>query len=283
MLKTSLYSVSFSTLPAGFQPLRIVQLSDLHGRIWGKGNEILAEAVRLLRPHLIVMTGDMVNAGSGRQTAEGRRAFLLLCRTLAALCPVYYSLGNHELEMPSHYLGIWLSKVSRTGVTVLDNAQTEFFHDGITFPLFGLTTPLLYYKNPLRKPYDPKANWTSRDMGRIFGSGSAPVQEGRGPSILLAHDPLYFAAYQDWGAALTFSGHIHGGIIRLPFIGGLLSPDLTLFPKYDGGLFSENRHGKSGELPQYLVVSRGLASTFLMRIGNPMEIVCTTVISSAKA
>ena len=113
-------------------------------------------------------------------------------------------------------------------------------------------------------------------MKRAFGPNVSSKQEGCGPSLLLAHNPLFFPAYRDWGADITLSGHIHGGIFRLPFLGGVLSPDLSLFPKYDGGLFTESpsRHPKENK---YLVVSRGLSDTFLKRIANPMEIVCITV------
>ena len=83
-------------------------------------------------------------------------------------------------------------------------------------------------------------------------------------NILLSHNPLYYPAYRDWGADLTLSGHIHGGIIRIPGLGGLLSPDLTLFPRYDGGHFTER--GK------HLIVSRGLGNHFLVRVMNPPEI-----------
>ncbi len=276
MVKTVHYTLEFSLLPAGFQPLRIIHLSDLHGQLQDMHGGALSELIRTLKPHLAVMTGDMVNAGADWRNAEGRRAFLGLCRALAALCPVYYSIGNHELEMPEQRLKVWLSKVSRTGVSILDNAAAEFVHDGVVFPVFGLNIPLLYYKNPLRRPYDPRAKWTAADMNRVFGSHTASGLEGRGPSLLLAHNPLYFPAYRDWGADITLSGHIHGGIFRLPILGGVLSPDLSLFPKYDGGLFKEASQRRPKDT-KYLVVSRGLSDTFLKRIANPMELVCLTV------
>ena len=90
-----------------------------------------------------------------------------------------------------------------------------------------------------------------------------------GYSILLAHNPLYYPAYRDWGADLTLSGHVHGGIIRIPGKGGLLSPDVTFFPKYDGGHFREN--GKD------LIVSRGLGNHFLVRVMNPPELLVVTL------
>ncbi len=277
MLKTITYSVPLSGLPENFLPFRIVHLSDLHGRIFGKNNSLLVDAVRSLSPDLIVMTGDMAEPGRDKSDKEGRLAFLKLCRSLVPLCPVYYSLGNHESEMLPEHLASWLKKVRRTGVLTLDNQRADFIHDGVMFPIFGLTTPLLYYKDPLRKPYDRHANWTVQDMEKVFGSVPQSGAENSGPSILLAHNPLYFPAYRDWGADLTLAGHIHGGIIRLPFLGGVLSPDLTLFPKYDGGYFSESSRRLPSCQKKHMIVSRGLSNTFLKRMLNPMELVCAVV------
>ncbi len=281
MPKIVTYPISISGLPEDFRPFRIIHLSDLHGQVFGKNNCLLTEPIRRLAPDLIVMSGDMINGGSRQADVCGRRAFLQLCRTLAPLCPVYYSLGNHELELPHSHLSSWLKKIGRTGVTVLDNQRADVIHDGVTFPIFGLTMPLLYYKDPLKKPYNRHADWTCLNMETIFGSAPKSRSESTGPSILLAHNPLYFPAYRDWGADITFSGHIHGGIIRLPRFGGVLSPDLTLFPKYDGGCFSETSPASPTADSRILVVSRGLSDTCFKRILNPMEIVCAVISADA--
>ena len=97
-----------------------------------------------------------------------------------------------------------------------------------------------------------------------------PVREGE-YGILLAHNPAYFEAYASWGADLTLSGHVHGGIMRLPWLGGVLSTSLTLFPKYDGGEFCR------GE--RRMIVSRGLGShTVPIRIFNPAELVVVELV-----
>ena len=84
--------------------------------------------------------------------------------------------------------------------------------------------------------------------------------------ILLAHNPDYFSAYAQWGADLTLSGHLHGGMVRLPKIGGLISPNWTLFPKYDHGLYTIEE--------KKMIVSAGLGShTIKLRINNPPELV----------
>ena len=89
--------------------------------------------------------------------------------------------------------------------------------------------------------------------------------------ILIAHNPLYFEEYAAWGADVVVSGHVHGGIMRLPLLGGVLSPNLSLFPKYDGGRFEL---GKSS-----LLLSRGLGThTVPLRIFNPGELVVVEIV-----
>ena len=88
--------------------------------------------------------------------------------------------------------------------------------------------------------------------------------------ILLAHHPKYFAAYAGWGSDLTLSGHLHGGIMRLPRIGGVISPDPELFPRYDYGLYKET--------DSRMIVSAGLGThTINLRINNPAELVIVEI------
>ena len=84
-------------------------------------------------------------------------------------------------------------------------------------------------------------------------------------TVLLAHNPMFFSVYKEWGADLTFSGHLHGGYIRIPGIGGVISPQFQLFPKYDRGVFEEEGHT--------LCVSAGLGDhTISPRFFNPAEL-----------
>ena len=84
-------------------------------------------------------------------------------------------------------------------------------------------------------------------------------------NLLIAHNPDYFSEYAKWGADLTLSGHVHGGIMRLPWLGGVLSPSYRLFPKYDGGVFREN-----GAI---MLLGRGMGShTIPLRFFNPAQL-----------
>jgi predicted MPP superfamily phosphohydrolase len=76
---------------------------------------------------------------------------------------------------------------------------------------------------------------------------------------------MYFKEYIGWRADLVLSGHVHGGLVRLPFIGGVISPQVRLFPKYDAGLFSEQGYN--------MVVSRGLGThSYMPRFFNPPQL-----------
>ena len=85
--------------------------------------------------------------------------------------------------------------------------------------------------------------------------------------ILMVHQPDFAPVYLDWGADLVLSGHLHGGIVRIPGIGAVMSPQLRLFPKYSGGDYKE-----AGE--KRVIVSKGLGThTINLRLFNPAEMI----------
>ena len=88
--------------------------------------------------------------------------------------------------------------------------------------------------------------------------------------ILSSHRPENFNIYVNNDIDVVFSGHAHGGQIRLPFIGGLYAPHQDFFPEYDSGLYTEDNTN--------MVVSRGLGnSLFPFRVNNPPEIIIVTL------
>lgn len=248
------YTIFSDRLPKSFDGFRIVHLSDLHGRLHGKGNRELISQIHKEKPDIVVMTGDMADNGKFAVS----RALNLCCR-LRKRYPVYYVVRNHEQVLEDNILGGFIRELKAEGVTVLENEWRELVRGDGMIRLYGLVTPMVYYKDPLGE-YQRDAHFSAEDTRNALGE--------RNPScfnLLLAHNPLYFPSYRDWGADLTLSGHVHGGIIRLPIIGGLLSPELKFFPKYDDGIFTE--------LEKHLVVSRGLGNRFLVRVNNPAELV----------
>lgn len=253
--KTVGYRIESKRIPEEFDNFTIVHLSDLHGEAYGRKNCRLIRKIHEVKPDIVVMTGDMAEHG-GKSAA----CVVDLCSRLVKCYPVYYISGNHEQCMEEDERTRFLERLKGLGVTVPENSRRSILRGGAYMMLYGLVMPMTYYKDPARDDYVKGIRFSAEDADSILGEADPSCF-----NILLCHNPLYFPAYRNWGADLTLSGHIHGGIIRIPGLGGLLSPDVTLFPKYDGGHFAERG--------RHLVVSRGLGNHFLVRIMNPPELV----------
>ncbi len=232
------------------KPLRIVLLSDLHGKMYGKNNEEIISKIKKYQPELVIMAGDMVT--SKRKITI--TPMLDLVKNISEICPVYYGIGNHEQRL-KNIPGLYektLEQIKKQGATVLDDASIYLEQWNIT--LSGMNLKWKFYDK--RKP----AVMTLEDMKEYSLERKADTCQ-----ILIAHNPEYFEVYSKWGADLTLSGHLHGGIMVLPCLGGVISPKFQLFPKYCGGYFHYN--GKE------IVVSRGLGShTLPIRVFNPGEL-----------
>lgn len=264
MVPVTRFTVRSPRLPAEFDGSRIVQLTDLHGRRFGTDNAQLAATIRALHPFLVVMTGDMVNC-----IGDDGEPLLALARGLTAEYPVYYVDGNHEIVRARHQPGDTtrlMERLGSLGVVRLENGCRRISRGAGHVAVCGLDLPIEYYL-----PFFDRRSRRSLSLSEMTGRlGSAPEDF----TILLAHSPFYFAAYAGWGTDLTFAGHLHGGMVRLPLVGGVLSPDWTLFPRYAAGCFQRPRAGGGQSV---MVVSRGLGSNHRPRIGNPPEVVCVTL------
>ncbi|MCR4685265.1 MAG: metallophosphoesterase [Lachnospiraceae bacterium] len=241
--------------------LKIVMLSDLHNKDYGNENEALVSAIRDFDPDLICFAGDMVT--SAWDTNLDYRKTLSFIRKLSSDYPVYYGMGNHEQafneDREKHPEAFERLKkaLDEMGVRLLDNEHLISADPEVM--IYGLNLPYEYYRKIATK------HLKSGLMHDLLGDVDREKY-----SILLAHNPEHFKEYAAWGCDLILSGHIHGGIIRLPYLGGVISPGIKLFPKYDSGLFTS---GKTT-----MLVSRGIGShTIPVRINNKAEIVCLTI------
>ncbi|MCD8130901.1 MAG: metallophosphoesterase [Lachnospiraceae bacterium] len=235
--------------------LRLVVLADLHDAGFGKHNERLAAKVRELSPDLILIAGDMVTSG---KHSDYTGAEDLLCG-LAGTFPIYYGMGNHESRIVNDPEGNgerfeeYKRKLSRAGVVFLQNEMVLL--DEYNIALHGLELEKEYYRKWGR------SSLPSYYMKEKFGEASSEAFH-----LLIAHNPEFFPQYADWRADLVVSGHVHGGIVRLPVLGGVISTSFRLFPKYDGGLFMEKNSA--------MVISRGLGwHSIPVRMFNPGECV----------
>jgi predicted MPP superfamily phosphohydrolase len=149
-----------------------------------------------------------------------------------------------------------LEPIEVSGTHVLINESVRFSVGDNQFQIFGYDLPPKYFEKFNRYVFEV------RQMEEVFGSCDDTTDSFQ---ILLAHNPVYFEQYASWGADLTLSGHLHGGIIRLPFIGGVITPQAKLFPRYSAGKY------EIGE--KKIIVSRGLGThTIPIRFNNKPEL-----------
>ena len=236
---------------------RVLFLSDLHNHRYGFRNRRLVEAVRQAKPDLILIGGDML-VGKEEQSFAPAVEFL---RQITGEAPVYYANGNHEQRMKEQqdrfgtdYL-IYKRRLEEIGVTFLENETVKIPLGETVVRLTGLEIPLEDYTRFHQKELRPE------EIRERIGDCDREAF-----TILLAHNPSYMKEYLAWGADLILSGHLHGGMVRIPGIGGVIGPDFVLFPKYSGEM---RRVGD-----QTVIVSKGLGThTIHIRLFNPAEVV----------
>lgn len=255
-LEVSHFEISSQLLPQCFEGLKIVHLSDLHNKVFGKNNAPLLRLIEAEKPDITVMTGDMIS-----HNAPNTEAFLKLVEKLAQISNVYYVNGNHELsDLSDNDFEYAAKTMSDCGAVCLDNDFIDIFRGDEKIRICGLCYSAEYY----RGVREYKRGWKAfmlTDMIDYLG-----LKEPDLFTILLAHNPLDFDVHAEWGVDLSLGGHVHGGLIRLPFIHGIVSPERKLMPKYKEGVY--NIGGS------YLIASRGLGR---FRIHNPPEIVSVTL------
>lgn len=248
-LEISRYEVKSQKLPESFDGFKIVQLSDLHGAEFGEDGMELVEKVKELEPDMIALTGDFV-------TDEGDLAAVeKLVARLTELCPVYFVSGNHEFGSG---LAVKVRNIlERAGVKYLSNEYLTISRGEDEILLGGVEDPLAY------------ADMLSPDELAQKMNDAAPDAF----KILLGHRNYWMTEYPELPVDLIFCGHAHGGLIRIPGVGGLIGTDRRLFPDFDAGQFNNGRYT--------LIVSRGLGNSVpIPRIFNRPEIVCVELSSA---
>lgn len=228
-------------------------MSDLHCKCYGKNNSRLLNAVRNINADACLLPGDMITAAKGKSTKPA----IEFISELAKIMPVYYSFGNHEYRTQIYtdvygtMFADYEAHLNEAGVSLLNNEKVSFGETDI-------------YSLSIDRDYYVRLKNVNMPSGYIESKLQA-VDESRF-SILLAHNPEYFEEYVGYGADLILSGHVHGGLVRLPFWGGMVSPKVRFFPKYDGGRFDMDN--------KCMIVSRGLGNHSIpIRFNNPGEII----------
>lgn len=255
--RTVHYHLASSKLKQLCGEKKIMLLSDLHNCSYGERNSKLLCAIKEEKPDMIVIAGDML-VGKAHVSCENTIDFM---SQLPLIAPVYYGLGNHEQRMkekPEQYGTVFTQykeELEHSGVHFLENERTKVSLGEEKIEVIGLQIPSEYYEKLKKRVF------TRAKMKALVGESKESIFQ-----LLIAHHPSYFGTYKSWGADLTVSGHLHGGVARIPGWRGIITPQAFLFPKYSGEMTTEGT--------STIVVSKGIGiHTIKLRFFNPAEIV----------
>lgn len=255
------YKIRLSKIPKEFNGFKILQLSDLHSKSFGKDNIKLVRKVEAVNPDIIVITGDMVNDDFDYSS------FACIVSKLVKKYKIYYILGNHEQNVikrnPSEFNN-FIKSIEDKGINIIDNEKVVINFRKKFINLYGMYIDLKYYRD-FRNKNSRSVNLSVESMEKLIGKCDKSNY-----NLLLSHNPVYFSTYAKWGADLILTGHVHGGMIKLPFLGGVFSPEYRFFPKYYEGIYRYNN--------SFMNVNRGLGrGSFCIRLFNRPEVSVITL------
>ncbi len=248
----SKFEVKSEKLPKSFNNFKIVQISDLHNKVFYKDNNTLVAKIKSQNPDIIVITGDLVDRG--KYNEENAISFIDKIKPIA---PIYYVNGNHEGwsgKFPSLE-----KKLKERGVHVLRNESVYYEKGKEKIVILGVDDPA-FNTNSHADDY----------MNEDIMKNELLNIDKKNFNILLSHRPELFDVYVHNNIDLVFAGHAHGGQVIIPFIGGIIAPNQGFWPKYYKGMYIKDT--------TTMVVSRGLGNSVApQRIFNRPEIISMTL------
>ena len=244
--------IQIENLPENFSGLKILHVSDLHNQIFGEKQRKIIDLAMSSRADLIFITGDLIDYRHPNVDIA-----LELVDSLRKIAPVYLVSGNHEVW--SDEWGNLQKELLSMGVKIMDDKIEIMERSGEKLYILGVA-------DPGNKIGESSNKFEEKIKKIVTGLNEKQVK------ILLSHRPEKFLNYVENGIDLVFSGHAHGGQIRLPLIGALVAPHQGLFPKYTSGIYQQTKTN--------MVVSRGLGnSTLPLRIFNNPELILVELVN----
>ncbi len=249
------------TLPELSGKAKVVVISDLHGKEYGKENCQLLAKISEQRPDAIFVVGDMLDDRDAN-TCFSKTTKLLI--ELSDIAPVYFSYGNQEKEYSSDKICGFVNTITENGVIVLDDTFVDCKIGSQEIRIGGTMGHAFPFGRTKEEFENSNEYIFLKDMEKTDL-----------PTIVLAHMPdtfIFNGAHNYWNNIdLVVSGHTHGGVIQLPFAGGLYSPMQGLFPEYDYGFYMLGEKMK-------MVITSGLSGyKFIPRFLNLPEICVLTL------
>lgn len=223
-IKISVYNIGLAELSGS---ARVVVISDLHGKEYGKDNKRLLAKISEQNPDAIFVVGDMLDDNDAENNFSKTTKLLT---DLLDIAPVYFSYGNQEKEYSGNSIDTFVNTIKENGVIVLDDSFVDCEINGQKIRIGGTMGHAFPFGRTMEEFESSDEYIFLKDMEKTDA-----------PTIVLAHMPdtfIFNGAHNYWGNIdLVVSGHTHGGVIRLPFAGGLYSPMQGLFPEYDYGFY----------------------------------------------
>ena len=253
LLSVTEYTINLPELSGS---ARVVVISDLHGKEYGKNNIRLLAKISEQKPDAIFVVGDMLDDGDAKNGFSKTKNLLI---ELLDIAPVYFSYGNQEKEYSGDILDGFVNTITENGIIVLDDSFVDCEIGGQKIRIGGTMGHAFPFGRTMEEFENSNEYIFLKDMEKTDS-----------PTIVLAHMPdtfIFNGAHNYWSNIdLVVSGHTHGGVIRLPIAGGLYSPMQGLFPEYDYGFFTLGDKMK-------MVITSGLSGyKFIPRFLNLPEI-----------
>ena len=254
-LNTVYYNVKIKNLPNNLEGLKVVQISDLHNSEYGDNQHILTEKIQNEKPDLIFITGDIIDREINKRK-KGYKNVEDFLREIPKIAKTYFVTGNHEFE--KEYYNKIIKEITKNNIIILEDNFEIIKIKNSEICITGLDDERRIRLYPEKKKIE-EAIEEIETKNKFTGI-----------KILLCHKPHLIKMFKKYNFDIIFSGHAHGGQVRIPkLINGLYAPGQGIFPKYAGGVYCINDKTT-------LVVTRGLAKV-LPRVWNRPEIVVVTL------
>lgn len=206
-IKVTSYDYYTDKITDNEEGYKIIQISDLHNKQFGKKNKFLLNVIKNEAPDIIVTTGDIIDNNEHKWSD-----LLHFFNKLTKIAPVYWEIGNHENYMTKARLKKLINELTKIGVIVIDNRYEQITEN---IYLIGIND-------------NNRADYTLQNIINKLDTKSL--------KIALEHRPHLLKHYANQGADLVLSGHAHGGQWQIPFIKqGIFAPDQGIFPKLTTG------------------------------------------------
>ena len=246
------------------ESLRFAVLSDLYGYVFEGGNGIIADLVSSTFPDAILIGGNMIDGGS-----DGISGITDLIRRLSQIAPVYYSYGEQELSYvnrlsagdPDDRASDPLrAELKKAGAVVLNGEYTDVQLYGISARIGGMNDKAYELTN-LNGKVKRKSSKAWNLMNRFRNTDRLKVMISNRTDNF-----LYGDACETWKTDLVVSGNELGGLVVLPYYGGVFGGSQGYFPEYIHGMYEK---GKAN-----LLITSGLSAPrgIIPRFNNPPEI-----------